>query len=69
MFEGVQFPKTFLVWIEAHPGTAGWVQAVGAISIILATWHLAGADTLSTLGALNTVFGDGAGFALPRTKR
>jgi hypothetical protein len=25
----------FLSWIEAHPGTAGWVQAVGAVLAIL----------------------------------
>jgi hypothetical protein len=44
MFDGFQFPKTILTWIESHPGTAGWVQAVGAITIILATVHIAGAD-------------------------
>jgi hypothetical protein len=44
MFGGFQFPKTILTWIEAHPGTAGWVQAVGAITIIIATWHIAGRD-------------------------
>jgi hypothetical protein len=44
MFEGFQFPKTILTWIETHPGTAGWVQAIGAITIILATVHIAGAD-------------------------
>ncbi len=44
MSDGFQFPKTILTWIESHPGTAGWVQAVGAITIILATMHIAGAD-------------------------
>jgi len=44
MFKGFQFPKTILTWIEAHPGTAGWVQAIGAITIILPTVHIAGAD-------------------------
>jgi hypothetical protein len=44
MFEGFQFPKSILVWIEAHPGTAGWLQAVGATAIIIATVHISGAD-------------------------
>jgi hypothetical protein len=30
MFQGFQFPKTVLIWFEAHPGTAGWMQAVVA---------------------------------------
>lgn len=44
MFKGFQFPKTILIWIESHPGTAGWVQAVGAIAILLVTVLIAGAD-------------------------
>jgi hypothetical protein len=44
MFEGFQFPKTILMWIENHPGTASWVQAVGAISIIATTLYIARSD-------------------------
>jgi hypothetical protein len=35
MFEGFQFPKTMLIWFEAHPGSVGWMQAIVAgIAII-----------------------------------
>ncbi|SRR5260221_14424523 len=44
MLEGFQFPKTILTWIECHPGTAAWAQAVGAITIIWATVRIAGAE-------------------------
>jgi hypothetical protein len=30
MFQGFQFPKTILIWFEAHPGSAGWMQAIVA---------------------------------------
>jgi len=44
MFEGFQFPKTIFTWIECHPGTAAWVQAVGAFIIFAATVRMALAD-------------------------
>ena len=33
MFQGFQFPKTILMWVELHPGTAGWMQAIVAVYI------------------------------------
>jgi hypothetical protein len=38
MLEGYQFPKTTLIWFEAHPGTAGWAQAVIAGCAIFAVY-------------------------------
>lgn len=38
MFQGFQFPKTVLIWSEAHPGTAGWMQAVVAGLAIVAVY-------------------------------
>lgn len=34
-----------LVWIEAHPGMASWVQAFGSIAAILIAIFLAGRDS------------------------
>jgi hypothetical protein len=40
-----QFPKDVLAWIEAHQGTAAWVQALGAVLAIgVAVW-IARTDT------------------------
>jgi hypothetical protein len=44
MFSGFQFPKTIFNWIEAHPGSAAWVQALGALAIIYVTARIASAD-------------------------
>jgi hypothetical protein len=41
MFQGFQFPKTVLRWLEAHPGTAGWAQAIVASLAILAVYFAA----------------------------
>lgn len=41
MFEGFQFPKTILTWFEAHPGTAGWMQAIAATTAIVAVYYAA----------------------------
>jgi hypothetical protein len=41
MFEGVQFPKTMIIWMEAHPGTAGWAQAIIAGAAIGAVYYAA----------------------------
>jgi hypothetical protein len=38
MFQGFQFPKTILIWFEAHPGTAGWMQAIVAGLAIIAVY-------------------------------
>jgi hypothetical protein len=38
MFKGFQFPKTLLLWFEAHPGTAGWAQAIVAGVAIVAVY-------------------------------
>jgi hypothetical protein len=38
MFQGFQFPKTILMWFEAHPGTAGWMQAIVAGLAIVAVY-------------------------------
>jgi hypothetical protein len=38
LFAGFQFPKTILVWFEAHPGTAGWTQALIAGVAIVAVY-------------------------------
>ena len=39
-----QFPKDFLTWIEAHQGTAAWVQALGAILTILVAIYISRRD-------------------------
>jgi hypothetical protein len=41
MFQGFQFPKTILIWFEAHPGTAGWMQAIVASVAIVAVYYAA----------------------------
>jgi hypothetical protein len=41
MLQGFQFPKTILTWFEAHPGTAGWMQAVAATIAIIAVYYAA----------------------------
>ena len=41
MFQGFQFPKTMLVWFEAHPGMAGWMQAIIAGLAIIAVYFAA----------------------------
>ena len=41
MFQGFQFPKTILLWLEAHPGTAGWMQAIVASAAIVAVYYAA----------------------------
>jgi hypothetical protein len=41
MFQGFQFPKTILLWFEAHPGTAGWMQAIVATIAIIAVYYAA----------------------------
>jgi hypothetical protein len=41
MFQGFQFPKTILTWFEAHPGTAGWMQAIAATIAIIAVYYAA----------------------------
>jgi hypothetical protein len=38
MLQGFQFPKAILIWFEAHPGTAGWMQAIAATIAILAVY-------------------------------
>jgi hypothetical protein len=38
MFQGFQFPKTILIWFEAHPGSAGWLQAIVAGIAIVAVY-------------------------------
>jgi hypothetical protein len=38
MFLGFQFPKTILIWFEAHPGSAMWVQAIVAGIAIIAVY-------------------------------
>jgi hypothetical protein len=38
MFQGFQFPKTILIWFEAHPGSAGWIQAIVAGIAIVAVY-------------------------------
>jgi hypothetical protein len=38
MFQSFQFPKTLLLWFEAHPGTAGWAQAIVAGLAIVAVY-------------------------------
>jgi adenine-specific DNA methylase len=38
MFQGFQFPKTILIWFEAHPGSAGWMQAIVAGVAIIAVY-------------------------------
>jgi hypothetical protein len=38
MFQGLQFPKTILIWFEAHPGSAGWMQAIVAGIAIVAVY-------------------------------
>ena len=38
MFQGFQFPKTILIWFEAHPGSAGWMQAIVAGIAIIAVY-------------------------------
>jgi hypothetical protein len=38
MLHGFQFPKTILLWFEAHPGTAGWAQAIVAGLAIIAVY-------------------------------
>lgn len=30
--------ESFLIWVEAHPGLASWLQAVGAIVSIIAAF-------------------------------
>jgi hypothetical protein len=41
MFQGFQFPKTILNWLEMHPGTAGWAQAIVAALAIIAVYYAA----------------------------
>ena len=41
MFQGFQFPKTVLIWFEAHPGSAGWMQAIFAGLAIIAVYFVA----------------------------
>lgn len=38
MLQGFQFPKTILIWFEAHPGSAGWMQAIVAGIAIVAVY-------------------------------
>jgi hypothetical protein len=38
MFQGFQFPKTILIWFDAHPGSAGWMQAIVAGIAIVAVY-------------------------------
>jgi hypothetical protein len=38
MFQGFQFPKTILMWLELHPGTAGWMQAIVAGLAVVAVY-------------------------------
>ncbi len=38
MLQGFQFPKTILIWFEAHPGSAGWMQAIVAGIAIIAVY-------------------------------
>ena len=32
--QGFQFPKTILIWFEAHPAAAGWMQATTVLQMI-----------------------------------
>jgi len=41
MFEGFQFPKTMIVWMDAHSGAAGWAQAVIAGLAIASVYYAA----------------------------
>jgi hypothetical protein len=41
MFQGFQFPKTILLWFEAHPGTGDWMQAIVATIAIIAVYYAA----------------------------
>jgi hypothetical protein len=41
MFQGFQFPKTILMWFEAHPGSAVWMQAIVAGVAIIAVYFVA----------------------------
>jgi hypothetical protein len=41
MFQGFQFPKTILIWFEAHPGSGGWMQAIVAVIAIVAVYFAA----------------------------
>jgi hypothetical protein len=41
MFQGFQFPKTVLIWFEAHPGSGGWMQAIVAVIAIVAVYFAA----------------------------
>lgn len=41
MFQEFQFPKTMLVWLDAHSGTAGWLQAIAATLAIIAVYYSA----------------------------
>jgi hypothetical protein len=41
MFQGFQFPKTMLIWFEAHAGTAAWVQAIIASAAIIVVYFAA----------------------------
>ena len=36
-----QLPKDFLIWIEAHHGLAGWVEAFGVIGSLILTQRIA----------------------------